>query len=109
MVTVTEIALEKVRAILADDDKQGHHLRLGIAGGGCSGFQYYLGLDTEIRDSDEKVEFEDFKLLIDHNSAPYMNGATLDYSTDPENEGFVFNNPNAPAKPAGCGGGDCCC
>ncbi len=103
MITITDSAAEQVRNIIASEDKQGHHLRMGIAGGGCSGFQYFLGLDLEINETDEAMDYEGFKLLISKKDAPFLNGSTLDYSSDPANTGFVFNNPNAP-KPPECGG-----
>jgi len=108
MISVTEKAVVQVKSIIDQEEKGGFHLRLGINGASCSGFQYFLGLDTEVRETDITVEFAGFKLLIDQNSAQYMRGSTLDYSDEPNNVGFVFNNPNAPQKPSECGS-SCCC
>ncbi len=107
MITVTESAVKEIRNIIAQQDNNGFHLRLGIGGGGCAGFQYFLGLDSEIHESDEAIDYEGFKMLVDKQALPFLNGSVLDFSGDPEKAGFIFTNPNAP-KPSGCDG-SCSC
>ncbi len=107
MVTITENAVKEICGIIEKENMTGHHLRLGVAGGGCSGLQYFLGFDNNIKESDDSFEFEGFKVLIDKEAVEVLKGSTLDYSTENDQPGFIFNNPNAP-KPPECGG-SCCC
>ena len=103
MITITETATKEIQTILSQQEKDGFHLRVGIGGVGCSGYQYFLGLDSEIKDTDDTFDFEGFKLLVEKNTIPMLQGSTLDFNTEPNGTGFVFNNPNAP-KPPECGG-----
>jgi len=106
VITITESAVKEIRSIILQEDKNDHNLRIGVSGVGCAGLQYFMGLDKDIRETDETTEFEGFKLLIDNQSLPFLKGATLDFLTDPKNSGFVFDNPNMP-RPPECGG-ECC-
>ena len=109
VITATQTAADKFREIISQEKRDGFNIRLGVAGAGCSGFQYFLGLDDRSHDGDKSIEFDGFKILIDERSAPLMEGSTLDFQEDPTNPGFVFDNPNAPKPPPGCGGGTCSC
>ncbi len=78
-------------------------LRVGVAGGGCSGFQYSLGFDdAPDAAKDHVVEQHGVKVAVDKKSALYLDGTTIDYYTGLDRRGFVFNNPNA-VKSCGCG------
>ena len=106
MVTVTEQAVSQVTSIMKGEDKEGLSLRLGVNGGGCSGLEYYMGFDDKILETDETFESFGLKIVIDKQSLPHLDGATLDFSNDMMNSGFVFNNPNA-ARTCGCGKSFC--
>lgn len=106
MITITDNATKQIRTILEKENKEDYHLRLGITGGGCSGFQYFLGLDNQHYEHDESYDFNGLNVIIDKFSMMYMKGSTLDYSTDEKNPGFVFNNPN-PLPSCNCDT-DCC-
>ena len=107
MITVTETAVKQVQNIIADEKKEdGLNLRLGVGGGGCSGLEYYIGLDAEIRTDDEIFDQHGLKIVVDRQSLPYLDGAVLDFSNDLMNSGFVFNNPNAE-RTCGCGKSFC--
>lgn len=107
MITITETAVAEIGKIIVREKMEGQHLRLSVGAGGCSGMQYFLGFDNAIKETDDTFQYEGFQLLIDKNSAPLVQDATLDYSDEDGRPGFIFNNPNAP-KPPTCGG-SCCC
>ncbi len=95
-------ALEQLRAIR---DEQGipedHGLRVGVKGGGCSGFSYILGFD-EIKDNDQVFELEGMKLIMQKSHGLYLIGMEIDFVDGLNNRGFSFNNPNA-SDTCGCG------
>ena len=103
MVTLTNIATEKVKAFLdsEDADASGAGLRVGVRGGGCSGFQYSLALD-EKRDDDHVFEHEGITVLVDPASLRYVDGSTVDYTESLMGSGFEVQNPNVVAS-CGCG------
>jgi iron-sulfur cluster assembly accessory protein len=102
-VTLTDKGAEKVREFL---DSQGLDfasagLRVGVRGGGCSGFQYQLAFDEQ-RDGDAIFEHSGLRLLVDNQSLPYVDGSTIDYVDSLQGAGFQVNNPNVVAA-CGCG------
>ena len=103
MITFTEKGAEKVREFLsgqtADVDTSG--LRVGVRGGGCSGFQYALAFDQQ-RDGDHVFEDHGLRLLVDGPSLPYVSGAQVDYVESLQGAGFKVENPNVIAA-CGCG------
>src|SRR5438046_9395421 len=103
MITITDKGAEKVREFLqaqqADIAVAG--LRVGVRGGGCSGFQYQLAFDQR-RDNDEVFESHGITLLVDRTSLPYIRGAEVDYLDGLQGAGFQVNNPNVVAA-CGCG------
>jgi len=102
-VTITEKAIEEVKKIKAENNiPESHALRLGIKGGGCSGFSYVLAFDEKPRTGDQEFRFGDLKVFVDPKSLFYLSGTTLDFSDGLNGKGFVFNNPNA-ARTCGCG------
>lgn len=104
MITLTDKGAEKVREFLASQSEQAvatAGLRVGVRGGGCSGFQYHLAFDEEC-DGDEIVESHGIRLLVDPQSAPYVKGAEVDYVESLQGAGFQVNNPNVVAA-CGCG------
>jgi iron-sulfur cluster assembly protein len=105
MITITDKGAEKVREFLAgqsDDPATGAMaLRVGVRGGGCSGFQYNLAFDAQ-RDSDAVFEDHGLKILCDKQSLPYVAGSVIDYVDSLQGAGFQVNNPNVVAA-CGCG------
>ena len=102
MVTLTDIAATKVREFMNGQQAEGDvGLRVGVRGGGCSGFQYALAFDTE-RPGDEVFEDRGLRLLVDGPSLPYVSGAVVDYVESLQGAGFKVDNPNVIAA-CGCG------
>ena len=103
MITFTEKGAEKVREFLAaqSTDLETAGLRVGVRGGGCSGFQYALAFDNQ-RDGDEIFEDHGLKILVDRPSLPYVRGAVVDYVESLQGAGFKVDNPNVIAA-CGCG------
>jgi iron-sulfur cluster assembly protein len=100
MVTLTEIAAERVKA-LAAEDPQARVLRLAVEGGGCSGFQYAIGFDTDSEADDVEIDAHGVRVVIDPISLPYLQGSTIDYQDGLMGAGFSFDNPNV-ASTCGC-------
>ncbi len=103
MITITDKGAEKVQEFLAaqETDVSGAGLRVGVKGGGCSGFQYNLAFDEQ-RDDDTVFESHGLKLLVDPPSLPYVHGSVVDYVESLQGAGFQVNNPNVVAA-CGCG------
>jgi iron-sulfur cluster assembly protein len=103
-VTLTERAAKEVKKIM-QDQKMGPELmlRVGVAGGGCSGFQYALGFDEKFDEKvDAKREYHGVTIVVDKKSDLYLDGTTVDFYEDISRRGFTFDNPNA-VKSCGCG------
>ena len=96
---VTPRAFERLAEIGAAD--QGQALRVAVEGGGCSGFQYEIALDTP-KDDDLVLESQGQKVLIDEISLPFLSGAVIDFSEELIGARFVIDNPNATSS-CGCG------
>ncbi|HEY0272243.1 MAG TPA: iron-sulfur cluster assembly accessory protein [Chitinophaga sp.] len=77
-------------------------LRVGVKGGGCSGLEYQLSFDTNLKDSDQVFEDKGMKIVVDMKSLLYLYGTELDYSDGLNGKGLVFNNPNA-TRTCSCG------
>src|SRR3954451_23778335 len=103
MITITDKGAEKVREFRAAQgaDIEAAGLRVGVRGGGCSGFQYNLAFDQQ-RDGDAVFEDRARKLLVDRPSLPYVTGSIIDYVDSMQGAGFQVNNPNVVAA-CGCG------
>jgi len=102
MLAITDKAVEKVRFYAGQmPEAQGKNLRIFIQGGGCSGFQYGFTFD-EKQEDDTIVEAGGIQVLVDPMSAPYLNGAKVDFVEDLRGSGFVVDNPNA-VRSCGCG------
>jgi len=100
LVVLTFTAKKEVRRLLADEP-DGHGLRLGIKGGGCSGLSYVLEF-TEGREGDTVIAVEDFQVFLDRKSTIYLAGITLDHQSGLSGKGFIFANPHA-TNTCGCG------
>jgi iron-sulfur cluster assembly protein len=101
-VTLTQSAAQAVHDVMANKNLQDYALRLFISGGGCSGYQYGLALDNNIRSEDTIIETDGIKLVVDDVSIKYLQGATVDYVEGMTASGFKIDNPNAAAS-CGCG------
>lgn len=103
-VLLTETAAREIRTIIQQQelDAQKVRLRVGVKGGGCSGFSYILDLTESQKEHDELIEQHGIKVIIDPKSLLYLSGVTIDFKDEIMGRGFVFNNPNASAT-CGCG------
>ena len=102
MVTLTDIAASKVREFMNGQTAEGDvGLRVGVRGGGCSGFQYALALD-ERRDDDNVFDCSGIHVLVDPASLQYVTGSTVDFTETFMGSGFEVSNPNVVAS-CGCG------
>jgi len=103
VITMTERAVTEVRRILAEQNlPEKTALRVGVKGGGCSGFSYTLGFDDQVADVDQVNEVDGVRVVCDPKSFLYLNGTQIDFEDNLMGRGFKFGNPNA-AKSCGCG------
>lgn len=102
MISLTEGAAKKVQEMIAGRDDETDALRVGVRGGGCSGFSYFLEFSEGIRQGDRELESHGVKLVIDSKSYLYLMGTEVDYVDGLSGAGFKFNNPNAK-RTCGCG------
>ena len=98
----TESAAKKVKGLIEEEGNPALKLRVFVAGGGCSGFQYGFTFDEEIQDGDTEIDNGGVTLLIDPMSFQYLQGAEIDYKEGLEGAQFVIRNPNAVTT-CGCG------
>ena len=100
---VTELATERFRKVM-EQEKLGadYGVRVAVSSGGCSGMSYSMSFENQARPDDTIVEQGGLKLFIDRESAPYLEGVTIDYVVGLHREGFKFINPKA-ARTCGCG------
>ncbi len=102
--TVTETAIVEIKKFLSSEDDlpETAGLRVRVVPGGCSGFSYSLNIEEESKSGYFVMEKGDIKLFVDMFSAQYLNGITVDYTSNMMGSGFTFENPNATG---GCGCG----
>jgi iron-sulfur cluster assembly protein len=101
-ISVTDRAAEEVKAVLTDQGEPDAMLRIYVAGGGCSGLQYGMALETEPMEGDRIFEEKGVRIVIDQQSYPYLIGANVDYLEGLMGAGFKIDNPNAKSS-CGCG------
>ena len=104
MITITDSAVEAIRAAFTEENKdpKSAYLRVGVKGGGCSGFMYDLTIVDETNAGDAVVEKDGVRVVIDVKSQLYLTGTTLDHTSGLSGRGFQFVNPNATGS-CGCG------
>ncbi len=103
MITLSPSAAQEVRRLITQEHKPNLGLRLGVKGGGCSGFSYFLGLEEATpKEHDTVFEQDGVKVLVDAKSHLYLDGTTIDFKSGLMGGGFEFNNPLAK-KSCGCG------
>ncbi len=101
-VQLTDGAIKQLRRIHEEQNLSTKHgLRVGIKGGGCSGFSYILGFDVQ-KDKDEVFDFNGIKVFMEKSHSMYLLGMEIDWQEGLNNRGFTFNNPNAK-ETCGCG------
>ncbi len=100
--TVSDAAARRIRALIEKDGNTNLMLRIGINGGGCSGFQYEFKLDEIQTPDDVAVEKDGVKVVIDETSLMYMIGAEVDFAEELVGSYFKISNPNAQSS-CGCG------
>lgn len=101
-VSLTPQAIAKVREIMATQDPIPAGLRLGVVGGGCSGFQYSMSFENQSGMMDKVLNFDGLKVFVDSTSLMYLSGCVVDYVETLEAAGFKFENPNVKST-CGCG------
>jgi iron-sulfur cluster assembly protein len=111
-IEITDAAMTAVKEAMKAEavSEREIYLRVGVRSGGCSGIGYVLAFDDQVRSGDSLVVKDGIRMLIDDASGPLLAGATIDYSSGPNEEGFVFLNPNIEGAKGGCAcGGSCDC
>lgn len=102
-VSLSERAIAEVQRIITEQNlPEGTGLRVGVKGGGCSGFSYTLGFDDQKKPTDQINEVEGVTVMCDPKSFLYLNGTVVDFEESLMGRGFKFTNPNAD-KSCGCG------
>jgi|TARA_Y100000310_G_C20451606_1_gene701005 iron-sulfur cluster assembly protein len=101
-ITITENAKVKIQSLLNQRQTPDNYLRLGLKGGGCSGFMYKYEFVEKPEDRDKIFEFDDVKICIEIKSYLFLNGMEIDYQEDLLKSGLVFNAPKA-SRTCGCG------
>ena len=100
-VILTDAAAEKAKTLLEQQGEEGLALRVQVQPGGCSGLIYQLYFDERVLDGDLLRDFGGVEVVVDRMSAPYLDGATIDFADTIEKQGFTIDTPNA--------GGSCAC
>jgi iron-sulfur cluster assembly protein len=103
-ITLTPAAAREIKAIIQQQelDAEKVRLRVGVKGGGCSGFSYLLDLTENQKPTDEELEQHGIRIICDPKSLLYLRGTTIDFRDEIMGRGFVFQNPNATST-CGCG------
>jgi iron-sulfur cluster assembly accessory protein len=101
-VSLTPTAVAKVKEIMAQQDPMPAGLRIGVVGGGCSGFSYSMNFENSSGMMDKVFNFDDLKVFVDATSVMYLQGCVVDYIETLEAAGFKFENPNVKST-CGCG------
>jgi iron-sulfur cluster assembly accessory protein len=101
-ITLTPNATVKVKEIMAQQTPVPAGLRVGVVGGGCSGFSYSMQFENSAGMMDKVFNFDGLKVFVDATSVMYLNGCIVDYVETLEGAGFKFENPNVKST-CGCG------
>jgi iron-sulfur cluster assembly protein len=102
MITISTEASAKIKELLEQQNNEKLFLRVGVVEGGCSGFNYSMGIDDEFKANDEAMQVEGIKMVVDEYSKRFLNGVIIDYKQSDMGGGFTIDNPNASAT-CGCG------
>jgi iron-sulfur cluster assembly accessory protein len=99
---LSELAVQKVKALLEQEGRDDLRLRVAVQPGGCSGLRYQLFFDERSLDGDKVSSYDGFEVVVDRMSVPYLTGATVDFADRIDAQGFTIDNPNAQGSCA-CG------
>jgi iron-sulfur cluster assembly accessory protein len=102
LLSISEDAAGRLMTMMREKELEGYALRVFVAGGGCSGLQYGMTFDDELREGDTEFTAHEMRVLVDPMSANYLRGATVDYVDTLMGGGFKIENPNAVSS-CGCG------
>ncbi len=102
-IELTAEAIKMAKKKLAEADENALGLRIGVKGGGCSGYYYVFDVATKVRKRDTVYDFDGLNVVVDNRSIEFLKGSTLDWETRLMGYGFKWSNPNAKA---GCGCGE---
>ncbi|MDT5037181.1 MAG: hypothetical protein QOE03_2366 [Micromonosporaceae bacterium] len=100
-IALTDLAAQKVKALIEQEGRDDLRLRVAVQPGGCSGLRYQLFFDERSLDGDNVTAYDGFAVVVDRMSVPYLTGATIDFADRIDAQGFTIDNPNA--------GGSCAC
>jgi iron-sulfur cluster assembly accessory protein len=100
-VVLSDVAAQKVKALIEQEGRDDLRLRVAVQPGGCSGLRYQLFFDERSLDGDRVSTYDGFEVVVDRMSVPYLTGATVDFADRIDAQGFTIDNPNA--------GGSCAC
>ncbi|BCB78936.1 iron-sulfur cluster assembly accessory protein [Phytohabitans flavus] len=101
-VVLSDVAAQKVKALIEQEGRDDLRLRVAVQPGGCSGLRYQLFFDERSLDGDVISDFGGVEVVVDRMSAPYLSGATIDFADRIDAQGFTIDNPNAQGSCA-CG------
>ena len=101
-VVITDVAAEKVKALIEQEGREDLRLRVAVQPGGCSGLRYQLFFDERLLDGDKVDSYDGFEVVVDRMSVPYLSGASIDFADRIDAQGFTIDNPNAQSSCA-CG------
>ena len=102
LLSLTPNAIKHLKSILEDSPESNKAIKLGVKNGGCAGMAYTMDYIDEVRDTDEYINIEGIKLVIDPKAILFLLGTEMDYQKSTLNSGFIFNNPNQ-TDACGCG------
>ena len=103
VITLTEAAAAKIKELQAEEPEGDVTvLRVAVQGGGCSGFEYALGFDRGAQEGDHELDLHGVRVVVDPFSAPYLQGANIDFLNGLQESGFKIDNPNVSSA-CGCG------
>ena len=103
LIALTERAAAKIKELQAEEPGgDADVLRIAVQGGGCSGFEYALGFDRGVQEGDHELELHGVRVVVDPYSAPYLQGASIDFLDGLQESGFKIENPNVSSA-CGCG------
>lgn len=107
-ITFSERAAEEIKAVLARENRSQDALRVFVAGAGCSGLQYGMGIDTVAQEGDTEFVQHGLRVLIDSQSLAFMHGSSIEFVEDEYGGGFRIDNPNVVSGCSTCGSGCGC-
>ncbi|MBD3226093.1 MAG: iron-sulfur cluster insertion protein ErpA [Caldithrix sp.] len=102
MIDISDRAISQIKTIMRNENRENNGLRIGIKGGGCSGFTYVMDFEENPGDNDQIYNINDVNVVIDSKSVVYLQGTELDFTDGLNGSGFIFKNPNA-TRSCGCG------